>query len=47
MNHLIFAVAFLFISYACWCYFHASTISERIVQTVTITPAPYQGAHDD
>ena len=47
MNPLIFAVAFLFVSYLCWCYFHHTTIAERMVQTVTIAPAPYQGSHDD
>ena len=47
MNPLIFAVAFLSLSYVCWCYFHASPIAERTVQTVVIAPAPYQGSHDD
>ena len=31
MNPLIFALTFLFLSYVCWCYFHSSTIAERIV----------------
>ena len=47
MNPLIFAAAFLFVSYVCWCYFQKSTIADRTVQTVVISPAPYQGSHDD
>ena len=47
MNPLIFALTFLFLSYVCWCYFHSSTIAERMVKTVAIVPAPYQGSHDD
>ena len=47
MNPLIFALAFLFVSYVCWCYFQTSPIAERMVKTVVISPAPYQGSHDD
>ena len=47
MNHLIFVVAFLALSYGVWCYFQTSPIAERMVKTVVISPAPYQGSHDD
>ena len=47
MNPLIFALTFLALSYGVWCYFQTSTITERMVRTVVISPAPYQGSHDD
>lgn len=47
MSRLVFYLCLMTLSYVLWCYGHSSTIAERTVQTVTITPAPYQGSHDD